>query len=71
MFTSVGNLKDLICRNKSKLLSTSFHVFTNKTAFSVLYILEKLKRKSSLGPQNTSRTVSIKSGKAQAQKTKN
>ena len=45
IFTSGGNLKNLICRNKSKLLPNS-----NYTVLAMPYILMKRKRRASLEP---------------------
>ena len=66
IFTSGHNLKNLICRNMSKLLPNRFPGVYQLGVLAMPYILPKLKRKSLLEPQNTNKTVSTESGKAQA-----
>ena len=66
IFTSERNLKNLICRDNSKLLPNSFPgVYEFNYTCNVLYIGETKKKVTT----RADRTVSMESGKAQAQLT--
>ena len=65
IFNSGRNLKNLICRNKSKLLRNSVPgVYQLDCTCNALYIRET-KKEVVTRTKNTDRTVSMESGKAQ------